>query len=269
MPLPIVPQREPTHPCCKDSKVGCELTTLTATQIGAAVAFVFALGAAVFGVLSAGRTNEEYGMIVEFLIFVGISILYYFFGCWLVEVQYADALRSLNWMSRNVEFFLRIVILVWFAFFSALDKVIYQALQTRKIGGALPAADALALYLCSLFLLFLLWDVFVLGGICLLNRNLKPHLTIPITERDKTENVVTHKHRDARTEMIWVVVADGGGLCTTVVIALLLTYNHPGVAAAPLILGIFVGAILIWTKIVPGITPQPVGDAEGIRSRLR
>lgn len=106
-------------PCCKEGKFGCELATVSASQIGSAIAFMAILVKASYEALQK-LPSADTTVSVQFAVFLGISIMYFFCGCAICESEYVDLLRTLGKPWRNVEFLIRLSVVVSFAFFNSV-----------------------------------------------------------------------------------------------------------------------------------------------------
>lgn len=261
-------------PCCKQDKHGCELATLSASQIGSAIAFLLILGMSAFSAFPAGQSQEN-GITVQFITFLAISICYFFFGSWFVENRYIDVLRAMGGFTRRLEFILRSAVLIFFALFNNLVAKIQMILEKYHLGKNNPQLYALATYLVILYCAFVCWDLIVITGISRANkkRQAAQQTILQVkfdTKRGKssTNDPPQFAEHDARRIIFVALLLDFVGLVVTLSLARLMYKDHPVASAFVLIVGvIFAGLLLLRT--LPDIRPISADQSGGWRSCVR
>jgi hypothetical protein len=281
-----------TPTCCKENKAGCELTTLSASQLGSALALLLALAAAVNSIMHRTLPDAlDKGLYIEYLIFVILTICYFFVGVWLLETQYVDLLRSIASPWHIVEFLVRMLVIVCFVFFPTMAATITRQLSLWLTDPTNPldqTSDLLQYslpgYLVLLYAIFLFWDFLVLIGIWRADAASKKtgsklKCFVVVRDRSKAEEQsswirrllvggVNRVEHDA-SKLVWTLFAmDMSGFLLTLVTGYLLLIRSSVAALFPLLLAIILVSVLIW-RILPGIAPEPAGGTKSLRAMFR
>jgi hypothetical protein len=262
------------NPCCKQAKNGCELATLSASQIGSAIAFLIILGTSAFGAFPTGASKEN-GITTQFIIFLSISICYFFFGSWFVENRYIDVLRAMGGFARRMEFIIRGAVLIFFALFSSLTTKIQIFLQEHHLGKDDPQLYALTTYLVFLYCAFVCWDLVVIAGISRTNKRRKEAQQDPLHVMFSVRGSKSAKHRkpefaerDARKIVFLTLWLDIGGLGLTLILARLMYKDHPVLSGFVLLAGVVFACVLLF-RTFPDIVPISADESGGWRSCVR
>jgi hypothetical protein len=256
--LQVLPPTLPpaSSPCCKDNKKGCELTTFGASQIGSLVALIIVLVATSLRAVRLLPSGTEASLVDQYLLFLGCSIVYFFVGCWVLEVDYVDFLRSLVRPVNILEFIVRLTILIYLAFFGFIVDHMSAWVQLHFPSLSNPVLLALCAFLIVLYCAFLLWDGLILFAIYLgRNRGSVPMLTI-----------ITSPGDDARSSLpanrvLWGVVAyDVVGLAIAALLFWAALYPTSGIARLAwlfVIIGILVYMYLLFYRALPVFVDDP------------
>lgn len=150
---------------CKCGKDGCELTTITASQLGAFIVFSTYLFVNLFSVLTFSSYDTLHKLINILILYTySISLIYFFLGCMATEEQFIDDLRDLKRGMFPFQWIIRILIFILLGF--------YSTITTPETGGILfdlfSEKDAIFLNLYFLIILnvsFIIWDFSVMIGL--------------------------------------------------------------------------------------------------------
>jgi len=247
------------NPCCKQREKTCELATLSASQIGSAIAFLIILAVSAHDAIHGD--SHEHGITLQFTGFLILSICYFFFGSWFVENRYIDVLRAMGVVTRWLEFIVRSGILISFAWFNNIIRFIQGSLTEHRLGKNNSILYALSIYLVALYVGFILWDLIVTVGIWRANRKRQitnqPPLVVMLTDKSnkrKKHAPPVFVERDANEIIRIASVLDFVGLVLSALLALLMYKDHPDASAVMIVIGLaFSVALLI--KVFPDIMP--------------
>jgi uncharacterized protein with PQ loop repeat len=157
------PAQQPSHPikngdyCQCAGTARCELSSLTASQIGSVVGLFVALLVFAFQmVLNVSDRAMRLLTVWYFTIFV-TSSLYYFLEGWMQEEQQFFKLRSLKRPWTNIEFVIRVLNVVVIGFAAVVPSMLSERFGIDRVGSGMY-------FMVLLYDLFLFWDWVVCEG---------------------------------------------------------------------------------------------------------
>ena len=155
-------QATPHVHLCTAGSNQCELTSLSAFQVGSLIVILVGIALIFIESLRAPEGTDQY-LIGQFWTLFGLTVLYYTVNEWFLEERHCLRLRQLAWHNRyhkalpQVEFWMRVSMTALLGFTAALHSLL------KKIG--VNDIDTGFFCLLLLYNLFLLWDVIVaIGG---------------------------------------------------------------------------------------------------------